>query len=115
MPDRTVRTVTTGMVAVWQSDGTNWRLIAGSVKPEAVYTPNNPKAFTKAEAETGEIPSATRPAVVILRSSAWGATAVTIGAVTLAVMEGNGALTMETQPGERWKATVAVEASTRLK
>lgn len=54
--------LTTGMVAVWQSDGTNWRLIAGEVKREGAATR---PTKTKAECEAGIEFSATRPASVI--------------------------------------------------
>lgn len=53
--------LTTGMVAVWQSDGTNWRLVAGAVKSEQTYGAPVNRAFS-----TEYEPSATREVYVVV-------------------------------------------------
>ncbi len=79
--------LTTGMVAIWQSDGTNWRLIAGEVKQEQTY----PGKTARAEATEFE-PSATRRVQVTVLAIAEDGVSI-LGSETFLV-----------NPGQKWKA-----------
>lgn len=100
--------LTTGMVAVWQSDGTNWRLIAGEVKPEQAYG-----AQVVRTAETEYEPSASRRATVVLtvRGSTTGWN-VLVGGVTITQFNKTcETATFVCNPGQKWKIAAAVGAT----
>jgi hypothetical protein len=104
--------LTNNMTAFFFSDGTNWQ-VWGEIKKTLTYVN---KVFTKAEAEAGVEPSATRAAVVVL-SLAEEATKIEVGAITIA----SGKLAPESSvtipyvsPGVKWKANAKVTASTQL-
>ena len=68
------------------------------------------KAYTKAQAEAGVEPSATRAAFVMLGSTSLGT--FTVGGVTM--VSGSPGLWFIVPAGQKWKYDVAVEASTIL-
>ncbi len=70
------------------------------------------KVVTKAEAEAGIEPSATRPAFVILTVDKLKG--LTVGGVAIGTTETTGRISIIVPPGQKWKATVAVEQSTLL-
>jgi hypothetical protein len=112
-------TLLEGQHVVLQSNGTNWLIIAGEPKREAPYVL---KSLSKAEGEGGAEPSATRPALVTFaakqeENGGWVRLVVTIGGVTIGEATATGeseaakinptaCVTIETLPGETWKATV---------
>ena len=101
--------LTTGMVAVWMSDGTNWRLLAGEVKREQKYVTTE---ATKAAAEAGVTPSATRPAFVSLSTGGTTMDEVTIGGVFNRV--GEKTYSFYCPAGQAWTTDKAVEIKTVL-
>jgi hypothetical protein len=93
--------LTTGMVAVWQSDGTNWRLLAGEVKREQKWS-----AFTGRESSPKEYePSATRDAEVMVTGT--GLSSIQVGGVSLPYTSSGekSTATFRVPAGQKWKAT----------
>lgn len=94
------------------ASGANWYIIAGEPKKEAKYTE---KSYSKAEAEAGVEPSATRPATVVLHNVEPAATAtLTVGGEKLPNLPGASNETIWTNPGEKWIANQPMIAYTRL-
>lgn len=98
--------LTTGMVAVWQSDGTNWRLIAGEVKREEKFA-----AQVGRVSGTEYEPSTTRPVeVFIVAALGQGFTALKVGGTELMVAGASAqaaAVTFRCNPGEKFAATTS--------
>jgi hypothetical protein len=96
---------------VLQSDGTNWFIMAGEPKREQAYTKVSLHA---AEAETGEIPSTTRPALVTTTffaesgkngSASFNVGGVVVGSVGVAAgapAYAEAPVTFYVPPGVRW-------------
>jgi hypothetical protein len=94
-----------------QADGSNWTILAGEPKRESVQVEHS---YTKAEAEAGVTPSATRPSSILLTSSSeFGG--VTIGAVATLMPSGTKTFSFELLAGQLWAATVACHSITLLK
>ena len=91
---------------VLQSTGVNWFIIAGEPKREQTYSAL--KAWSKAEAEAGVEPSASRDAMVDFAASA--VNGLEIGGVKVGAVGGS----KRVPAGQKWKATVAVETSVLL-
>lgn len=89
----------------WPTGG-NWFIVAGEPKREQVYVS---KAFSKAEAEAGVEPSATRPAMVSFKEAFGTAPGLTVGGVNVA-----SATSVFVPPGQKWKAQDANTAYTIL-
>lgn len=87
-----------------ESTGASWFIIAGEPKREANYVV---KSFTKAEAEAGVEPSATRMAAVVVGNAAG---TFSIGGVTIPGLQS----TYLVPPGQKWKSTQAQEVATLL-
>ncbi len=104
--------LTQDMTAFFQSDGTNW-ILWGEIKDERVYGAKT--LVTKAEAEAGIEPSATREAFVTFYKSAAGLTEIQVGGKYAVSMPIEGAMGLLIPAGQKWKATVALETSTLLR
>lgn len=72
------------------------------------------KLYSKAEAEAGVEPSATRSAMVTLYDGSVFIGVVTVGGVELASVETAGAFTFMVPPGQKWVAHGSVFAATLL-
>ncbi len=103
----------TGQHITVQCDANNWYIKAGESRRTQAYTT---KAYTKVEAETGEIPSPTRPAsVTLINTTEGGNMAVTVGGVGIVSAAVEFApVSFRVMPNVRWKATRPVTAATLL-
>lgn len=99
---------------VVQQDGVNQFIIAGEPKRTDSYTAI--KNYTKAEAEAGVEPSATRPATVVISStSEFGDVGTfTVGGVDIVTASKIKSITVPVNPGQKWKVAVACSAITLL-
>jgi hypothetical protein len=99
---------------VLQSDGTNWKIIAGEPKREQEY--KGIKAVTKVEAEAGIEPSATRPGYVVILVSGGGAgTQISVGGVNVVANPPNeSVVAVYVPPGQKLKGTTAFYYSSLL-
>ena len=85
---------------ILQSDGTNWFIVAGEPKREQKYVT---KIFTKAEAEAGVEPSATRMAFVILAPTS--ESEIFVGGELITLNSGKIPWPLLVPPGQKWKTT----------
>jgi hypothetical protein len=91
-------------------EGTQAYVIAGEPKREQTYAA---KTFTKAEAEAGVEPSATRPATVAV-AGLTEAEFVTVGGATAGMFTITASATVFVPPGAKWKTKTSVTAWTIL-
>ncbi len=97
---------------ILQATGTSWLIIAGEPARTQTITV---VSKSKAEAETGTEPSATRQAYVTLSTAAAELSGLAIGAEgPLIAASGVKGISLFINPTQKWKATVAVTASTLL-
>lgn len=106
---------------VWIDLGATWVALNGGLTDKNIaagraltatgnsYSVN--KVFSKAEAEAGVEPSATRMAIVRFTVVPTG---LSVGGISLTGSLGPGEGPVHVPPTQKWKATVAVEANTLL-
>lgn len=97
--------LTTNQFALLQSNGVNWMMLTSEYKREQVVVA---KPWTKAEAEAGVTPSATRPAFVTFGKGY----ATEVGGVSFGV--GSEPKAFYVLPGQVWKSNVACETETLI-
>lgn len=93
---------------VLEATGGIWLILSGEPRKEQVYAI---KSFTKAEAEAGVEPSATRPSFVMLNNTGAAGQLVVPGGGEIEIAH---AQSLPLMPGQKWKANVAVTAATIL-
>jgi hypothetical protein len=91
---------------------TAWLITAGEPKREQAYTT---KTYTKAEAEAGVEPSASRDAFVTIYHSEATANKIEVGVITVAEMTQSNTWSGFVPAGAKWKANREVRVTTLLR